>query len=798
MQANLEVTILKATTHDEVPMEERYVNEIVQLVSSNKVYAAACAQAIAKRIGRTRNWVVALKSLMLVLRIFQDGDLYFPREVLHAMKRGAKILNLSNFRDDSNSSPWDYTAFVRTFALYLDERLDCFLTGKLQRRFNYHDLDNHHNHSHYHRRKRGNEPGMRDMKPAMLLDRIMYWQRLLERAVGTRPTGAAKTNRLVQISLYAIVQESFDLYRDISGGLALLLDSFFHLQYTSCVNAFQACVKSSKQFDQLCDFYTLCKSIGVGRTSEYPSVQKVSQELIETLQEFLKDQSSFPAQNGRSPVSNHLLLPAPPSKDPGSSSGQQDAYNEQFGTPDRFSSEYGSQCTSLEDLMSVTEAGTSPSRSAETYSEYSELYDKQSRLEDFNSTNDAASTDSLPPPDQARKPSLELVIFEGWDQEDQQMQGTSDSFDGLKDCWDLVLVETTNKPEQTPNGGFEPSTMGNLYDQSSVSPHQYNPFLDDIPQVTPPTTTNTNPTFTTTGNQANFADFFGEAPTSQTAAPTFSAQNPNQATVAPTFSAQTETNGALTFRSHNLDNLSTTTTFNPRNQVMVPTFSSQSSAEINVAPTFHRQNLDNLSTTTFSPRNQILERIAPTFFAQNLDETMVAPTFSARSSTETNVAPTFYAQSSTETKVAPSPFAEDLSATMVAPISPAWSSIETNAAPTFKAQDPNVTKDTLTSSTFSAKSSTETNVKPTFSTQNPKEAMPAPTFHAWGFDETSAAPTFSTKSAAPTDQNDPFEQWPSATASEHMAIVSVNEQSLLQQQQTWLEKQNKIIAKYMT
>jgi hypothetical protein len=146
--ANLEVLILRATTHDEIPINERYVNEILLLVSSDKAHAAACAQAISKRLGKTRNWIVALKSLMLVLRTFQDGDPYFPKEVLHAMKRGAKILNLSSFRDDSNSSPWDYTAFVRTFALYLDERLDCFLTGDVnQPHHNYHrHADNSHEH----------------------------------------------------------------------------------------------------------------------------------------------------------------------------------------------------------------------------------------------------------------------------------------------------------------------------------------------------------------------------------------------------------------------------------------------------------------------------------------------------------------------------------------------------------------------------------------------------------------------------------------------------------------------------
>ncbi|CAI9090229.1 OLC1v1024957C1 [Oldenlandia corymbosa var. corymbosa] len=459
--SNLEVAVLKATTHDDLPIEERYVYEILQLVSSNKAYAAACARALGKRIGRTRNWIVALKSLMLVLRIFQDGDPYFPREILHAMKRGAKILNLSSFRDDSNSSPWDFTAFVRTFALYLDERLDCFLTGKLQRRYTHKVRE-----ASGHRNRRSNEP-VRDMKPTMLLDRISYWQRLLERAIATKPTGAAKTNRLVQICLYAIVQESFDLYKDISDGLALLLDSFFHLQYQNCVSAFQTCVKASKLFEELSAFYALCKSIGVGRTSEYPSVQTISEELIETLQEFLKDQSSFPATT-KSP-NRLLLMPAPPDPDPTSKSR-----NESYGGLSEFSlatteysersSEFGSQCTSLEDLISATEkAGTHPSISIDL-EDYSDQFEKQLNRDKSFRLSDSGSTHSLP----VSSSMADFVSLDDWPEGDEeetenqqqqqqpeqgiQQQEVEPSSSSSAKGWELVLAEvitattTTTKP----------------------------------------------------------------------------------------------------------------------------------------------------------------------------------------------------------------------------------------------------------------------------------------------------------------------------------------------------------------
>ncbi|XP_016478337.2 clathrin coat assembly protein AP180-like [Nicotiana tabacum] len=403
--STLEVAVLKAITHDDVPVDERYIHEVVQLVSSNKSYAAACARAIGKRIGRTRNWIVALKSLMLVLRIFQDGDPYFPREVLHAMKKGAKILNLSNFRDDSNSSPWDFTAFIRTFALYLDERLDCFLTGKLQRRYNYKERENsrhfrtsssNSSNSSSSIRRTTNE-AIREMKPAMLLDKISYWQRLLERAIAIRPTGAAKTNCLVQVALYAVVQESFDLYKDVSDGLALVLDSFFHLPYQLCVNAFQTCVKAAKQFEEINSFYSFCKSIGVGRTSEYPSVQNISEELIESLQEFLKDQSSFPVKS-----SGQLLLQKPGSMK--SLKSRHDSYGGQsefsVATTEPYSersttatttSGIGSPCSSLEELIRATETGRkNPSISIDLEA-YSDIQFRKQCSEDVCDTGSARS-----------------------------------------------------------------------------------------------------------------------------------------------------------------------------------------------------------------------------------------------------------------------------------------------------------------------------------------------------------------------------------------------------------------------
>lgn len=554
--SNLEVVVLKATSHDDVPVDEKYVHEALRLVSCNKAHAAACARAIGKRIGRTRNWVVALKSLMLVLRIFQDGDPYFPREVLHAMKRGAKILNLSSFRDDSNSSPWDFTSFVRTFALYLDERLECFLTGKLQRwQVDEGSSPSMYSRSRSYRAIRPNEP-VRDMKPAMLLDRLSSWQRLLDRAIALRPTGVAKMNRLVHVALYALLQESFDLYKDTSEGLTLVLDSFFHLQYQNCVIAFQTCIKAVKQFEEVSSFFSLCKSLGIGRVSEYPSVQAISEELIESLQEFLKDQSSF--QSNVKPVVNQITAPAPPlivrtrSSRTESYGGQSDFSVTTDGYSDD-ASEYESQGqgASLEDLIKNVGTWKSPAISIDL-----EAY-SSSKLDEAFGVSDTGSSRSLPITSSADFLSLDdWSTDDDYDDQDQdqdqdpdhQKQKREEKRKGkmrsiVSKNWEAVLAETltssaslpaitladnnTNTfcafPElHFPAAVETPSTTPtNIWDvaafEAAVPPqtppqlqtpddHPYNPFLVD---------------FVASNQKSPLA-----APTFQ-ATPTFSAQNPD-------------------------------------------------------------------------------------------------------------------------------------------------------------------------------------------------------------------------------------------------------------------------------
>ena len=72
--------------------------------------------------------MVALKALVVIHRALREGGRgggAFAEELLgHGRQRG-HALQMSNFKDDSSHLAWDCSAWVRTYALFLEERLEC-------------------------------------------------------------------------------------------------------------------------------------------------------------------------------------------------------------------------------------------------------------------------------------------------------------------------------------------------------------------------------------------------------------------------------------------------------------------------------------------------------------------------------------------------------------------------------------------------------------------------------------------------------------------------------------------------
>lgn len=124
----LDVALLKSTNHVETPPKEKHVRVIFAATSAARPRAdvAYCLQALSRRLAKTHNWAVALKALIVIHRILKEGDPTFREEISTYTRSRGHLLNLSNFKDDSSPNAWDYSAWVRTYALFLEERLECF------------------------------------------------------------------------------------------------------------------------------------------------------------------------------------------------------------------------------------------------------------------------------------------------------------------------------------------------------------------------------------------------------------------------------------------------------------------------------------------------------------------------------------------------------------------------------------------------------------------------------------------------------------------------------------------------
>ncbi|KAK9084756.1 hypothetical protein Sjap_025167 [Stephania japonica] len=531
----LDVPILKATTHDEFPVDDRYVSDIINYLSSttpssSTFTSTSCAHAIAKRLSRTRNWVVATKCLYVLLRLFQHGgyNSHFPHHLV-------------------------------TFALYLDERLQSHLKNKIV-------IPN----------KEDKPFNVKDVPLETLLDRIFCWQRMIDRIVATEPTGAAKGNRLVQTCLYAVVKESFDLYQDVSNGLNVLLDSFYQLDYQHCVDAYQVCVKAAKQFEELSSFYTLCRSIDVGRVSEYPTVETISDVVVESLHDFLRNKSNslhgststshnnvsngWPSTSSTSSQVPHQMHHNADVSEPSTPFNPREGNNFSETCSERYYSEEGSNSlggTSSsaynynDDEIARTNSNNSDHYGVEDNSLWSsnppesnselesdsermsskstsidrERYSVNSHIDDFVDVNESKGREIVINEVEQDKP------------EPQKQQPAQVVSDGAREGWELELVKTAGdisltdhkKHDNVVMNTFEPNSATEFFECDQVHEHgqqqptYVNPFSESEASTPPPTGGSSAANIHDSNN--SFSSFEMLLVT-----PTFSASNPNETT----------------------------------------------------------------------------------------------------------------------------------------------------------------------------------------------------------------------------------------------------------------------------
>ncbi|KAJ9708471.1 hypothetical protein PVL29_000484 [Vitis rotundifolia] len=280
--ADLDVAVVKATNHVECSPKERHIRKILVATSAIRPRAdvAYCIHALSRRLAKTHNWTVALKTLIVIHRALREGDPTFREELLNFSQRG-RILQLSNFKDDSSPIAWDCSAWVRTYALFLEERLECFRILK-------YDIEA----ERLPRPAQGQEKGYsrtRELDSEELLEQLPALQQLLHRLIGCRPEGAAIGNYVIQYALALVLKESFKIYCAINDGIINLVDKFFEMPRHEAFKALEIYKRAGQQAGSLSDFYEVCKGLELARNFQFPVLREPPQSFLATMEDYIRE-----------------------------------------------------------------------------------------------------------------------------------------------------------------------------------------------------------------------------------------------------------------------------------------------------------------------------------------------------------------------------------------------------------------------------------------------------------------------------------------------------------------------------
>lgn len=273
---DLDISIVRATNHVERPAKEKHIRAIFSAISATRPRAdvAYCIHALARRLSKTHNWAVALKTLIVIHRALREVDPTFHEELINYGRHRSHMLNMSHFKDDSSPNAWDYSAWVRTYALFLEERLECFRVLK-------YDIE-------------ADRPRTKDLDTAELLDQLPALQQLLYRVIACQPQGAAVNNFVIQLALSMVASESIKIYQAISDGTVNMVDKFFEMQRHDAIKALDIYRRVGQQAERLSEFYEICRNLDIGRGEKFIKVEQPPSSFLQAMEEYVKDAPQGP------------------------------------------------------------------------------------------------------------------------------------------------------------------------------------------------------------------------------------------------------------------------------------------------------------------------------------------------------------------------------------------------------------------------------------------------------------------------------------------------------------------------
>ena len=247
----LEVAVIRATSHEDRWMDYGSAARVFAWARTSPSSLRPATWALARRARRTRCWVVALKALMVAHGLLLRSGLAPP-----AARAGRVPFELADFRDRSSSARSQaFSAFVRAYFRFLDYR-SLFAAQE--------DTDD-------------GADAEGSGYQMTLLDRIAKRQFLLELLLQIRPYADGMEVPLVLEAMDCALVDIFQVYGEISTGIARFLVSGIPgparppLRKAAAAAGVKVLWRAAEQSAQLSSYFDLCRGLGVVNARKLPA-----------------------------------------------------------------------------------------------------------------------------------------------------------------------------------------------------------------------------------------------------------------------------------------------------------------------------------------------------------------------------------------------------------------------------------------------------------------------------------------------------------------------------------------------
>eukprot|EP00249_Psilotum_nudum_P020487 c27727_g1_i2 orf=348-1331(+) len=252
---SLRIAVLRATSHEEKLPDEKYVKAVLSSRSGSRMRVSHCILVIVKRLNKTRNWVVALKCLILIHRGIHDGGFIFRDELSFYPASGRRnILNLSNFRDKSSTRSWEVSSWIRWYANFLDHWLVTIRALRIC-------LDSP---------NKGRSGKIISLSTQELVTEISTLQDFLQESCKLQATGIVIENVLVKEAFRMVLLDSFKVQEELEIRMKDVPERFVDLQNSEVLQLLQLCEKWSVQSLTFMHLMRVCDDLSILRTLDCP------------------------------------------------------------------------------------------------------------------------------------------------------------------------------------------------------------------------------------------------------------------------------------------------------------------------------------------------------------------------------------------------------------------------------------------------------------------------------------------------------------------------------------------------